>query len=224
MNPALRSSAAHIFVESIEAPSPSDDDLHHLVRVLRLRDGESVTVSDGDGRWRLTELRSASLVPFGDVVTEPSGPQITIAAAIPKGDRLEWMVQKLTELGVARLVLIECARSVVRWDAARASRQLQRLERVAREAAMQSRRVRLPIIEGPAQFSAVAAAGNLLVADPSGADLGGSSIPRGAAVAIGPEGGFTDEELAMASQVVSLGDLVLRVETAALVAAVRLLT
>ncbi len=224
MNPALRSSAAHVFVESIEAPSPSDDDLHHLLRVLRLRVGERVTVSNGAGQWRVTELRDSSLVPIGDVVTEPSGTQLTIAAAIPKGDRLEWMVQKLTELGVARLVLVECARSVVRWDAARASRQLQRLERVAREAAMQSRRLWLPVIEGPAQFSAVVAADNVLVADPSGADMGGWSTPGEVTVAIGPEGGFTDQELAMAAQVVSLGPLVLRVETAALVAAVRFLT
>ena len=224
MNPALRSSAAHVFVESIEAPSPSDDDLHHLVRVLRLRNGERVTVSNGVGQWRLTELRDTSLVPIGDVVTEPSGTQLTVAAAIPKGDRLEWMVQKLTELGVARLVLVECTRSVVRWDAARAARQLQRLQRVAREASMQSRRVWLPVIEGPALFSAIVASGNVLLADPSGVDLGTLSVARDVTVAIGPEGGFTDEELASASQVVSLGTLVLRVETAALVAAVRFLT
>ena len=55
MNPALRASAAHVFVDSLDAPVPSDDDAHHLFRVLRLRDGEVVTVSDGNGSWRTTE-------------------------------------------------------------------------------------------------------------------------------------------------------------------------
>ena len=67
MNPALRTSAAHVFVDSVEAPSPADDDLHHLVRVLRLRDGERVTVSDGSGNWRVTEMRSGVLVPIGEI-------------------------------------------------------------------------------------------------------------------------------------------------------------
>ena len=224
MNPALRSSAAHVFVESVEAPSPSDDDMHHLGRVLRLRNGEHVTVSDGVGRWRVTELHSGALVPVGEVLTEPAAAEVTIAAAIPKGDRLEWMIQKLTELGVARIMLVDCARSVVRWDAARASRQMQRLERVAREAAMQSRRVWLPVLAGPVQVAVVLAAGNVLVADSSGVVLSDRSRTVAPTVIIGPEGGFDDAELAAASEVVSLGPLVLRVETAAIVAAVRFLT
>jgi 16S rRNA (uracil1498-N3)-methyltransferase len=224
VNPALRTSAAHVFVDSVEAPSPADDDLHHLVRVLRLRDGERVTVSDGSGNWRVTEMRSGVLVPIGEIETELAPPQLTIAAAIPKGDRLEWMVQKLTELGVARIILVDCARSVVRWDAARGSRQMERLERVAREAAMQSRRVWLPAVDGPVPLSTVLTGENVQFADPAGGVLSDRSSVGSSTVVIGPEGGFTNEELVAAPVLVSLGPLVLRVETAAMVAAVRFLT
>jgi len=93
VNPALRSSAAHVFVASVEAPEPDPDDIHHLFRVLRLRDGEVVTISDGRGAWRTTVATAGVLVPSGDVEHAESPRQCTIAAAMPKGDRLEWMVQ-----------------------------------------------------------------------------------------------------------------------------------
>ena len=73
---------------------------------------------------------------------------MTIAVAPPKGERLEWLVQKCTEVGVDQLVLLVAERSVVRWDADRAARQLERLRRIAAEAAMQSRRVWLPTRDG----------------------------------------------------------------------------
>lgn len=141
MNPVLRTSAAHVFVESVHAPLLSADDEHHLARVLRLRDGETVTVSDGLGSWRPTVLRAGVLDPTGDVVEVPAPERCTIATAIPKGDRLDWMVQKLTEVGVTEIRLLHFERSVVRWQPDRAEHQLVRLRRIAREAAMQSRRV-----------------------------------------------------------------------------------
>lgn len=214
MNPALRSSAAHVFVESVDAPDPSPDDVHHLFRVLRLRDGEVVTVSDGRGSWRTTVASGGTLRIEGDTVREPEPTACIIAAAIPKGDRAEWMVQKLTEIGVTEIVLLHCARSVVRWEGERGAKQLARLQRVAREAAVQSRRVWLPVVRGPVPFAEAAALPGAVLAEPDG-DVGVAA----ATVLIGPEGGFSPEELAAPVPRVRLVDTVLRVETAALVAA-----
>ncbi|MCE9620746.1 MAG: 16S rRNA (uracil(1498)-N(3))-methyltransferase [Actinomycetia bacterium] len=214
MNPALRASAAHIFVDSLESIELSQDDAHHLLRVLRLRDGESVTVSDGQGSWRACAVAADALRPVGDVVFEPANARLTIASAIPKGDRLEWMVQKLTELGVDEIVLLHCERSVVRWKGDRGAQQLTRLTRVAREAAMQSRRVWLPTVRGPVDFAEAAALPGTVVADPDGAALTMASV-----VLIGPEGGLTEAERELCAQSVNLGRNILRVETAAVAAA-----
>ena len=101
MNPALRTSAAHVIIDDIDVVALDRDDEHHLFRVMRLRDGETVTVTDGRGAWRRAEVDGRTLRAVGPVEREPEPRGCTIAAAIPKGDRLEWMVQKLTEaLGV----------------------------------------------------------------------------------------------------------------------------
>lgn len=219
MNPELRASAAHIVVESLAHPVPAADDAHHLFRVRRLRDGEPVTVTDGRGGWRTTRVAGESLMVSGEVVQEPEPPECVVAAAIPKGDRCEWMVQKLTEVGASRIVLVQCARSVVRWDRERSEKQLARLRRVAHEAAMQSRRVWMPEVVGPVPFAEAAALPGAALAEPGG-DPG--LTPR--CVIVGPEGGFTPEELAVPLPRVQLADTVLRVETAAVVAVVRCLT
>jgi 16S rRNA (uracil1498-N3)-methyltransferase len=217
VNPALRHSAAHVFVGSLDAPVPEADDLHHLSRVLRLRDGESVTVSDGAGGWRATQWRAGALVPCGDITHEPAPRRCTVATAIPKGDRVEWMVQKLTELGVTEIVFLHCARSVVRWEGERAASQLARMGRIAREAAMQSRRVWLPTLRGPVPFADVVVVPGAVLLDPDGPDVLRPS--SGTTVVVGPEGGFHPDEIGAAALRCRLGDTVLRVETAALAAA-----
>ncbi|MBK8333663.1 MAG: hypothetical protein IPL07_15130 [Acidimicrobiaceae bacterium] len=88
MNPALRSSAAHVFVQSLAALELQPDDAHHLFRVLRVRDGEVVTVTDGGGGWLVTQVAGQVLHPVSDPVFEPAPAQLTIASAIPKGDRV----------------------------------------------------------------------------------------------------------------------------------------
>ena len=219
MNPALRASAAHVFVDNLDSVSVSADDAHHLFRVLRLRDGERVTVSDGRGSWQSCTVVDAGLRSVGEVVVEPAGTQLTIAAAIPKGDRLEWMVQKLTELGVSEIVLLNCERSVVRWKDDRAPKHLARLARVAREAAAQSRRVWLPHLAGPVDVATAAGRPGAVVADPDGV-AGTALADRPSVVLIGPEGGFTEAERRLCGRSVGLGRNILRVETAALYAAV----
>jgi 16S rRNA (uracil1498-N3)-methyltransferase len=219
VNPALRNSAAHVFVASLDAPKPEPDDEHHLFRVLRLREREAVTVSDGRGSWIACEVRNGALLPVSDAVLEPSPPTFTVASAVPKGDRCDWMVQKLTEIGVSDIVFLHCARSVVRWEGDRAAKQLARMQRIAKEAAVQSRRVWLPTLRGPVSFTEAVAAPGAVLAEPDG-----DPAVTGTYVVIGPEGGFSPEELSAPVPHLRLSDTVLRVETAAVVAAARFLT
>jgi 16S rRNA (uracil1498-N3)-methyltransferase len=132
---------------------------------------------------------------------------------MPKGDRLDWLVQKVTELGVDRLVLLHCDRSVVRWKDDRRDGQLARLQRIADEACRQSRRVWRLRLDGPVDAAAVLA--EYVVAEPGGRPLTASDR----VVAVGPEGGWSDRELLLARDRASLGDTILRTETAAISAA-----
>lgn len=213
---SLRRAAAHVVVDDVDVPVLADADAHHVFRVLRVADGDIVSVTDGNGRWRLCRATGGSLEVAGDVAVEPRpASPVTIGLAIPKQDRPEWIVQKLTELGVDRIVLLHADRSVVRWEAARAGKHLAKLAKVAVEAVQQCRRVFVPEVAGP--VPALAFLPTALAAEP-----GAHPEPvDGRAVAIGPEGGWSDRELAAAAGCVSLGPTVLRVETAALLVAAR---
>ena len=218
MDDALRRSAAHVLVDDVAAPVLSDPAWHHVRRVLRLRDGEAVTVTDGAGRWRSCHISSDGVTPEDDVVEEPPiAEPVTVYVAMPKGDRADWLVQKCTEVGADRIVVVTAERSVAHWSGERAVRQMGRWRRIAEEAAMQARRVHVPELEGPLGASAVL--GGTAVAEPDGREL----EPSDRAVAIGPEGGWSPAELAAAADQVSLGPYVLRVETAAVVAAARMI-
>src|SRR5947208_13465778 len=142
----------HVFVDDLDAPRLDDDDRHHLERVLRVRPGEPITVSDGSGRWRDCRF-GLELEVDGDVVIEsPPSPPIGVAFALSKAEKPELAVQKLTEAGADTIVLFRAEHSVVRWDTDRAARGRARLQRVAREAAMQCHRSRLPSVERPIPF------------------------------------------------------------------------
>jgi 16S rRNA (uracil1498-N3)-methyltransferase len=182
--------------------------------VLRLRAGDEITVSDGAGGRRLCRFGPA-LEPAGEIERQPRlAPTVTVGFAVVKGQRPEWAVQKLTEIGVDRIVPLVAARSVVRWPAGEASTQLSRLRRVAREAAMQSRRVWLPVVAGVAGVEELAATPGVALAHPGGE---APALDR-PVVLVGPEGGWDDGELASAPALVGLGPSVLRTETAAVVA------
>jgi 16S rRNA (uracil1498-N3)-methyltransferase len=212
---SLRRSAAHVVVDDVASPQLAAESVHHLGRVLRLRRGEAVTVTDGAGRWRLAEFTGAGVEPSGDVEAERRPePALTVAVAPPKGERLEWLVGKCTEVGIDRIVLLEADHSVVRWPEDRAVRHLDRLRRVAVEAASQARRVWLPEVVGPTP--AIELLPGFAAAEPGGRPLRADD----AAVAVGPEGGWSAKELEVAGDSVSLGPNVLRVETAAIAAAV----
>ncbi|HUF98091.1 MAG TPA: RsmE family RNA methyltransferase [Ilumatobacter sp.] len=212
---ALRRASAHALVTDVEQPLLDDDAAHHVFRVLRVGDGALITVTDGAGSWRLCRAAGGNVRPDGDVGFEARrDPPITVGFAVPKLDRPEWIVQKLTEVGVDRIVVLHAERSVVRWAGDRADKQLAKLRRTAIEAIQQSRQVWLPAIEGPtpaAQFLPRAVA-----AEPGGRPLTATDH----SFAVGPEGGWSDAELEVALDRVSIGSSVLRVETAAIAVAV----
>jgi 16S rRNA (uracil1498-N3)-methyltransferase len=208
-----------VFVADLEHPVLTDDDHHHLARVRRVRDGHEVLLADGTGRWRRARFAGAEPEVVGEIATAPlASPPVGVGFALVKGQKPELVVQKLTELGVDRIVPFTASRSVVRWDQAKARASLARFERVAREAAMQSRRPRLPTVEPVGTFHALAARPGACRADADGAP---PSLDH-PLVLVGPEGGWSDEERSVALPLVSLADGVLRAETAAIAAGVLL--
>ncbi|HEV2811318.1 MAG TPA: RsmE family RNA methyltransferase [Acidimicrobiales bacterium] len=206
--------AAHLFVADVGSPDLDDDDRHHVMTVLRLRSGEPLTVSDGDGRWRACRFRPrGEIEPTGEiVVVEAPQPPLSVGIALTKGSRPELAVQKLTELGIERIIPFVGARSVVRWQGPRAETHLRRLRKVAREASMQSGRVRLPVVEDLTAFADVAGRPGVALTQ-----MGGETPTLAhPSLLVGPEGGWADEELALGLPQVGLGSLVLRAETAAI--------
>ncbi|MGH9298888.1 MAG: RsmE family RNA methyltransferase [Acidimicrobiales bacterium] len=244
----MRRATALCYVTDLEAPEVSPEDAHHLVAVRRVRDGELVVASDGRGSWRPCRARGAGsrararsgsaasllLEPDGSIKRDPApSPLITIGLSLVKGDRTEWAAAKCAELGVDRIVLLLCERTVIRMPvrmpaevAAEANakdgdigrRRSIRLERVAREAAMQARRTWLPLLRGPLAFADALSAG-VALAEPGGAPPG-LTTPS---ILVGPEGGWSEVELEAARSAghrrVSLGGTILRTETAAVAAA-----
>jgi 16S rRNA (uracil1498-N3)-methyltransferase len=216
-----RRSAAHVLLGvglSLDAAQlPFTDDIeHHLLRVVRLEDGELVSATDGAGSWRMFRTRrvGAGLVADaeGDVEHEPLMSPFTVASAIPKGDRVEWMVQKTTELGAVLIVLLDAEHSVVRWKPERIAKNVERLQRISDEATRQSRRVWRTTVERP--VAAVEVLSSASIAEPGGEVIRGDET----LIAIGPEGGWSVDEIARSARRVNLGDNILRVETAAIAA------
>jgi len=213
-------------VADLARPGLDDGDAHHLTHVLRLVAGQVVTASDGAGRWRSCRFQraprgdpGASLEPNGPVIVEPrDDPPITVAFSLMKGQRPEWVVQKLSELGVDVILPFTSERSVVRWEPDRADRHLSRLRRVAREAAMQSRRSWLPEVRQVSTFAQLAATDEA-VAGGCLACPGGDPPSLGRPlVLVGPEGGWSASEMTCGLPAIELGRTVLRAETAALAA------
>ncbi len=215
-SPASAGAVAQGFVEDLASCAPDSADVHHLSRVLRLRPGETVIASDGQGSWRPCTYAGAApwLEPAGETLyVARAAPEVTVAFTPVKGDRPEWVVQKLVEIGVDRIVVLRAARSVVVWGSDRAGRAVERLSRIAEQAAAQSRRAWIPAVEGVANVLDYARSQPLVLAE-----RGGGPVGLGRPVCVGPEGGWTEEELAAAEALAGLGDGVLRAETAAIVA------
>lgn len=200
---------------------------HHLAAVRRFVEGDEVVLFNGDGRDYPAQILSAGKKNVALLVREPLSADrelpfaLVVASALPKGDRADFLVEKLTELGVTRFIPLVTARAVVQPKAS----VVEKFERAVIEASKQCGRNRLMLIDSPQRWEAFVLRTDL--PEPRAVLHTGPSLPRaggkGGTVAIGPEGGFTPEEIALAGAhgfaALSLGPRVLRVETAALAAA-----
>ncbi len=214
-DPAVLRNRPLVFVDDLHDPVLSDDDVHHFERVLRVATGDPIVVGDGSGGWRLARFDRRPQ-PESDVnATDGSRRRVTVGFTPVKGERPEWFVQKLTELGVDEIVPLLTERSVVRWDETRAAKAHERMSKVAREACLQSRRLRLPVIRSLTTFvEGVEGSPGVVLADPEGR----APTPSDQVIFVGPEGGFSDRERSTAP-LVALPGHILRAETAAMVAA-----
>ncbi len=205
-------------------------DAHHLLAVRRFGPGDALTLFNGDGHdYPATVVggdRKRVVLAVGPPlsVDRERPAEVVIASAVPKGDRADFLVEKLTELGVAGLIPLVCTRSVVVPKPAT----LEKFRRGVVEASKQCGRNRLMVIDAAHTWPELLARADLPAArfllhtDPAG--VVPYSAPYGAwVVAVGPEGGFTPGEVEAARmvgwQVVTLGPRMLRVETAAVAAA-----
>lgn len=207
----------------------------HAATVRRLRPGERADVTDGVGL--LVECVVAGVGRDSltlDVVArrrhERPRPRLVVVQALPKGDRGEWAVEMMTEVGVDEIVPWAASRSVTRWRPERRARALARWRSTAREAAKQSRRPWFPVICEPADTAEVAA--RVAAADraavlheTAGTPLGALELPVAGEIVmvVGPEGGISEDELAVLATAggcpARLGPTVLRTSTAGVVAA-----
>jgi 16S rRNA (uracil1498-N3)-methyltransferase len=217
------------------------DTASHLARVLRARSGDELILFNGDGRefaGAIEAVRGSRVsASVGDSrpVDRESPLAITLVQCVPRGDRMDFIVQKATELGVARIVPVLSQRSVVRLDPGQAESKANHWRAVAVSACEQCGRTRLPAIEAARPLlnylgDSTAGAGPRLVFEPCGphpptADPGAPlRAIVDAQIAIGPEGGFASDELeafrVAGFSRVALGPRVLRAETAAIAAVV----
>ena len=212
---------------------------HHAVAVRRLRAGEAVVVADGSGggvRGEVVDATKAGLrVRVTALLDEPVPTvRLVVAQALAKGDRAELAVEMLTEVGVSEVVPWQASRSIARWSADRVERGLGRWRSTAREAAKQSRRLRVPAVTDPVGTPALArrlgAADLALVLHEDAPErIAAVDLPAAGEVVlvVGPEGGISPDELAAFAEVgartVRVGDHVLRTSTAGVVALAALL-
>ncbi|MEW6578963.1 MAG: RsmE family RNA methyltransferase [Chloroflexota bacterium] len=221
-----------------------DDVAHQLRHVLRLRPGARIVVLDDRGWEYEVELLAVEHKAARGTICErrPAGGEppvrVTLAQALLKKDNFEWVLQKGTEIGVTRFVPLITARTVATSEGGVSATRQERWARIVREAAEQSRRGALPLIEASLSLSAALdslAADLTLIAweEERAMSLRAAVAPLRIAAApqvtvfIGPEGGFTAEEVAQAQArgavAVSLGARILRAETAATAAALLVL-
>jgi 16S rRNA (uracil1498-N3)-methyltransferase len=203
----------------------------HLLAVLRLRPGDALEVFDGRGARFRAVLAADGLEIGAALPAARRRVDVVLVQALAKGEKMELVIQKATELGVARIVPLAAERSVVRLDARRAAPRAARWRRIAQEAARQCGRADVPVVDEPCGWEGVFALlredpeRRGLLLDPEERALRLGDAARGAPrllLAAGPEGGFSPAERTQAIQGglvgAGLGPLVLRSETAGLAA------
>lgn len=222
----------------------SGEDARHIGKVMRCKAGDKLIVSDGISREALVEIDTiepqevvAEIIEMLEHVGEP-WLRVTIAQSLPKGDKMETVIQKCTEIGAIRFVPFLSERTVVQYDGKKEEKRVARWSKIAKEAAEQSHRSRVPVIESPftwKEFLATLPEYDLVCLcyeKEQGQQLRDVLLPfvKGLdqerkyklAVVVGPEGGFTEAEVHAAEAAgavsIGLGRRVLRTETAAMAA------
>ncbi|MEC1720179.1 16S rRNA (uracil(1498)-N(3))-methyltransferase [Schinkia azotoformans] len=218
----------------------SGEDAHHISRVMRMKPGENIICCSEDGQVARCEIQEitddlcfASIVEWIDENKELPV-FVTIAQGLPKGDKLELVVQKGTEMGAHCFLPFFASRSIVKWDEKKGRKKVERLEKIAKEAAEQSHRTKVPEINEPVNFKTLLNESKnytyKIVAYEEDAKLGEKSnlfsvlskLASGDSLlaVIGPEGGLTEEEVSELRNngfiSCSLGQRILRTETAPL--------
>jgi 16S rRNA (uracil1498-N3)-methyltransferase len=215
--------------------SPSREQGHHLRHVLRLAPGDEIEIFDNTGRLYVGTFNATAgrvlicnLQPLEQPAT--AHPPVVLAAALIKATRFEWMLEKVTELGVDEVVPLETRFSEIRLPGQALARKMERWHRIVIQACEQSGRVSVPLVREPVAFADWLAAGEncshfdrLLCYEKDGLHWNARDFPAGpTVVCIGPEGGWDLPEVEAARRsgyrIVSLGTHTLRAETAAITA------
>ena len=212
---------------------------HHALRVLRLRDGDPIVLFNGAGgefaaRLSVSGSNAHAAIDTFDAVEREAPLRVTLVQSWVAADKLEWIVEKAVELGVHSIVLAPAQRSVVRLGGDRLDKRIERLRELIVAACAQSGRNRLPRIEASLTLAQSLRTGlsakmlGLVLHPNAEASVAKAPVAGGVAIAVGPEGGFDDDELALAHQLgyaaCRLGPRVLRAETAGLAALAALQT
>jgi 16S rRNA (uracil1498-N3)-methyltransferase len=218
----------------------SGDDYHHVVRVMRMVVGDKlICVNDAGKSYTCTIAEitdkniNCNVVECNDGSTELPI-RVTIASGLPKGDKFEWIIQKGTELGADQFVPFTAARSIVKWDEKKADKKVERWQKIAKEAAEQSHRNKIPTVHSPRSLNALIEASKnydcKLIAYEEESRLGEASVLAQSLrnleenntllVVFGPEGGLDQKEIEQLQkhgfQTCGLGPRILRTETAPL--------
>jgi 16S rRNA (uracil1498-N3)-methyltransferase len=219
------------FVDAFEADRAtlSGDGAHHLGKVLRAEPGQLYELSDGNAVWLgRIEFAGKERIEFSliePIVVRTSSLDKTLLLAVVKFDAFEWAIEKATELGVNRIVPLAAARSETGLLAG-AEKRADRWKKILFESSQQSRRVRLPVMEAVSSpeeaFAAILAPLKVMLSERRAAqpfrNILNGSTKKVVALAVGPEGGWTEEEFEAAGRAgfaeASLGSLILRTETA----------
>lgn len=218
------------------------EDAHHITHVLRAKAGDELTVCDGEGsdyRCRILtvgEEISCEVLEKCPSAVEPAL-RITLMQGLPKAEKMEWIIQKNTELGVFRFIPVETKRSIVKLDGKKKNAKEDRWQRVALSAAKQSGRGLIPEVSSPVGLKELASTFSLYDAvlvlyedehsNSLKSVLAALGRPRNVALLIGPEGGWEPSEIDFlrehGAKCCGLGPRILRTETAGMTAAAAVL-
>ena len=232
------------FIETgIEEARISGEDARHITRVMRMKEGEEIIVVSQNIAYVCNivafEGDDVLVKPTERTIPSPELPiNVTVACGLPKGDKLELIAQKATELGMFALLPFEAERSIVKWDAKKGAKKQERLQKIAKEAAEQSHRTHIPQIFEPVSFKQLVQLVEkydvVFIADEEDAKVEKRTRfaeklknvydkkSKSILIVFGPEGGISRNEadalLQVGAQTMSLGPRILRAETAPLYA------